>query len=218
MKGKTHDEEIKIHKDERSGVTNFGMKSTDSSIKNIDVSLMFSSKIPLDHPIFRLIYDSNLRKYFFKTLENSPSVIIQIKINPSSKWIINREDKFLVGDMILKFEPKEDKEIEIIRMITKRHPKKLSYLGKASEGIITIGRNKNCSFSLESNLMSRIHASVYYNDQTGLWEFKDGEMTKPSANGCFVFTANNVEILDKLEIKVNDDTILFSVEEMKKND
>ena len=38
--------------------------------------------------------------------------------------IINKEDKFLVGDMILKFEPKENKELQIIRMITKRHPQK----------------------------------------------------------------------------------------------
>jgi hypothetical protein len=114
--------------------------------------------------------------------------------------------------MIIKFEPKEDNEMSIVRMVTKRHPQKLFHNCKSTDGIITIGRSKNCSFSLDSNLMSRIHASVYFNDNTGNWEFKDGEMTKPSANGCYVFTANNVEINEKLEVKVNEDTVIFTTD------
>lgn len=156
-----------------------------------------------------MYYDFTLKKFFFKTLENSPQVIIQIKINPTFKWTINKEDKFLVGDMILKFDIKENKEMTIIRMVTKRHPQKITYNCVPSDGIITIGRSKNCNFCLESNLMSRIHASVLFNNNSGHWEFKDGELSKPSANGCFVFTSNSVDINDKLEIKVNEDTVVF---------
>lgn len=189
--------------------------SNSNSIGNktsrIDMCLKFSSNIPDNTAIFKTYYDSSKKRFMFKTLENNSSLIVQVKINPSNKWIICKEDKFLIGDMILKFEPNE-KELTITRLVTKRHPQRLTYSCKASDGIITIGRSKNCNFTLESNLMSRVHASIFYNENSQNWEFKDGEFSRPSANGCFLFTSNSIEIVDKLEIKVNEDTVYFYYE------
>ena len=216
------EQEIKINKDERKGNTNFGMYNENENEKEkeegeelnsnkVDIGLKFSSNIPVNLPLFRISFNTAQKKCYYKPLINTAKIIIQIKINPGSRWVINKNEKYLVGDMVIKLEP-SGKEIVVTRLVTNRHREALSKVFKSTDGIITIGRNKNCNFPLESTLMSRVHASVYFNDLTNNWELKDGEMSKPSANGCYVFTTNSVEIHDKLEVKVNQDTVYFTID------
>ena len=166
--------------------------------------------VPYETKIFEILYQNN--KFYFRCLTNSPEVIIVIKVT-MPKWKISNNDKFLLGDMILKFEV-DFENISITRLQTKRHPNKLNHifnLSDLTDDTITIGRGKTCNVFLESSILSRVHARVMYNKIQGIWEFSDGDNEKPSSNGCFIFTDEKIEI-DRLEVRINEETLSLEVE------
>ncbi len=112
--------------------------------------------------------------------------------------------------MIFKIEPSENnQQIGISRLLTKKYIEKISKTFSVSSGVITIGRYKNASFFIDSTLLSRIHSSLEFNKYNENWELRDGEVGKASANGCFVFSSQIVEVSDKLEVKINEITVIL---------
>lgn len=172
--------------------------------------------LPVDTeiPLFKVNYDNAKSLYFFKSIDSHPSLLIQVKLNPLSKFTINKNDRYLLGDMVFKFEQFNDnKQVVVTRQITKRYNEKISNsFSLEKEGsIITIGRGRSCNMSLNSGLLSRVHASLIYNPKDNLWEIKDGETNKPSSNGCFIFTNSLIPICDGLEVKINEYSIVFNL-------
>ena len=217
LKLKTGDHIFKVSKNEREH-TVFGYKKNldkkDSRLSNqmvdnlIDIYLPFDFQLNNEIVLFETEFDKQRKAFYFKVLDSDPNILIQIRIDPIRTWKVDKQDKFLFGDMIFKLEP-SDKSIVITRLVTKRYTDKIVKTFSENDGKITIGRYKNCSLPLDCSLMSRIHATVQFNSISDCWELKDGETNKPSANGCFVFTTNKVEVSDKLEIKVNENTAIL---------
>ena len=220
MKLKSGDKTYKINKTDREGNTIFGYNKL-SSMDNSDYNKLSNSKtadiylplnLPVDSeiPLFKIYFDTVKSLYYFKSIDSHPSVLIQVKLNPIGKWEIKKNDRFLLGDMVFKIDPSNE-ELTVTRLVTKRYNEKITktfYLENDGDNI-SIGRGKNCSMSLNSGLLSRVHASVIYCENDEKWELRDGEINKPSSNGCYIFTSNQVAVYDGLEIKINEYTVLF---------
>lgn len=216
IKLKSGEQILKIKKEEKDDLI-FGFNNkiqTDNGrpiTKNgkADIYLPLEFDLAQETPLFRISFDKSRKLFYFRVLDSDP-LLIQVRVDSIKPWRINKNDKFLLGDMIFKFEPAENNQmINITRLLTKKYTEKISKTFLASSGVVTLGRYKNATFFIESSLLSRIHASLEYNKVEECWELRDGETGKASANGCFVFTSQPVEVSDKLEIKINEITVIL---------
>ena len=50
---------------------------------------------------------------------------------------------------------------------------------------VTIGREKTCKIVLDSNIYSKIHSTLYYDQSSNAWLIQDGYKEKKSTNGTW---------------------------------
>lgn len=66
---------------------------------------------------------------------------------------------------------------------------------------ITIGRGISCDLRLDDNLLSKIHATVFYNSNG--WNLVDGDMVKKSTNGTWLYLSEDFEMYTNMIFKAN---------------
>ena len=65
----------------------------------------------------------------------------------------------------------------------KSSPLKFEFTTKDSP--ITIGRDKTCKIVLDSNIYSKIHCTLYFDELLKHWNIEDGNKEKKSTNGTW---------------------------------
>ena len=65
----------------------------------------------------------------------------------------------------------------------KNNPKKYEF--SPNDSTITIGREKSCTIVINSNIYSKIHTSLKYDNTNKLWILEDGYRGKKSTNGTW---------------------------------
>jgi|LauGreDrversion4_2_1035121.scaffolds.fasta_scaffold800275_1 pSer/pThr/pTyr-binding forkhead associated (FHA) protein len=65
----------------------------------------------------------------------------------------------------------------------KSSPVKFEFTSKDSP--ITIGREKSCKIVLDSNIYSKIHCTLYFDESLKHWTIEDGYKEKKSTNGTW---------------------------------
>ena len=65
----------------------------------------------------------------------------------------------------------------------KSSPVKYEFTEKDSP--ITIGRDKDCKIVLDSNIYSKIHTTLFFDENLKVWLIEDGNKTKKSTNGSW---------------------------------
>ncbi|OMJ93727.1 hypothetical protein SteCoe_3295 [Stentor coeruleus] len=66
---------------------------------------------------------------------------------------------------------------------------------------ITMGRGITCDLRLDDNLLSKIHATVFYNSNG--WNLVDGDMQKKSTNGTWLYLSEEIEMYTSMIFKAN---------------
>ena len=64
---------------------------------------------------------------------------------------------------------------------------------------IKIGRNNDCEIRFDESSLSRYHCRIEYSSEN--WILKDGEESKPSVNGTWLFVDEPFALTDELIIK-----------------
>ena len=73
---------------------------------------------------------------------------------------------------------------------------------EASEGKkVFIGRGITCDVRLDDNLLSKLHATIFYNSNG--WNLVDGDMVKHSTNGTWLYLSDNFEMYNSMIFKSN---------------
>ena len=76
------------------------------------------------------------------------------------------------------------------------------YKVKESEDcIITIGRSQKCDIIIEDMMLSKIQAYIEYEHKTKKFYLNDGDKTKESTNGTWVFILNATKITNNFMFK-----------------
>lgn len=199
----------------------FGFNPSSSKIE-IDSSLgsAIDYYIPFDLPkvnskekLFRVQLKS--KKVFVKSLVKNPGILFQYRVSQSQGWYINSNDRLLIGDMIFNSEIDEiNCTFTITRLTTKRYVhSSLSQIIQTSDCPYTIGRHRDCNLHIDSRLLSRIHATIMYDNSKNQWLLKDGDINKASINGCFVLTDRQIEVPEgSITLKINSASLHLSFE------
>lgn len=61
----------------------------------------------------------------------------------------------------------------------------IKYEFKIQDSPITIGRDINCKIVLDSNIYSKIHCTLFYDEKLKIWLIEDGNKNKKSTNGTW---------------------------------
>lgn len=190
-----------------------GMKLDDTTSKTlpgIDFYLPFEFRsIVKKTKLFELTLLSNKLKLNPHVL---PQFLFQLRASKSKPWPLRDEAKFLLGDMLFKINIQSQlKLIVISRIITRRYPERISLTCSQSDGVVRIGRHQSCNLHFDSMLLSRVHASILYDNQNECWVIYDGEQGKPSVNGCFMLCEAAIEVDGTAEFKLNENIIKISI-------
>lgn len=201
-----------------NGSVVFGFKPSSIELKTslidnqqIDYFVPFElNQLTSKATLFKIIFLGD--KVSLCSLISNPDVLFQAKINQTKGWPIVGEGKFLMGDMLFKLQvDSSNNKLSLSRMITKRYNDKINIMIETTDSPFTIGRHKSCNLPFDSVLLSRVHASLLFNSNSGFWTLQDGEPERPSANGCFVFSDKQIEIEDTLEFKLNTNIVIISL-------
>ena len=80
--------------------------------------------------------------------------------------------------------------------------------------IITIGRDKNSTFSFpKDKSISRNQTSFYFDDEKKEWSIFDGNKNKSSTNGTWVFGTHSFIIKNQMIIEILNSKLKFLIKE-----
>jgi len=88
----------------------------------------------------------------------------------------------------------------------KSAPKRFEFT--STDSPITIGRDKDCKIVLDSNIYSKIHCTISFNET---WIIEDGNKGKRSTNGLWMLIESKLEIHDDQTFKVGSNVFKISV-------
>ncbi len=79
--------------------------------------------------------------------------------------------------------------------------------------IITIGRSQKCDIIIEDMMLSKIQAYIEYDSKTKKFYLNDGDGTKESTNGTWVFILNATKITNNFMFKAEHTLFLATLED-----
>ena len=77
------------------------------------------------------------------------------------------------------------------------------YYFKSEQGIIRIGRATNCDITIEDAVLSKLQASIYYDETKLCWVLLDGYEDKRSLNGTWLYLNDDFQIYNNMTFKAN---------------
>lgn len=66
-----------------------------------------------------------------------------------------------------------------------------------------IGRSPNCDIRVDDELLSKMQATVYYDQIIESWVLEDGYDTKPSTNGTWLYLNEEMPVKSGMLFKSN---------------
>jgi hypothetical protein len=124
---------------------------------------------------------------------------VHIKIDSINDLYLAKKEIVLLSETYFQMTPHSDGKIEI---------QNLGFSNKDSEStkftfdytetkIITIGRDSKCTMPYPSDKsFSKVQASLSFDSDKRQWKLKDGNVDKPSTNGCWIYATHSYEVLD----------------------
>ena len=161
---------------------------------------------------FQIKFNPNDLKYYIKDLGFGYGTFAKLMKETLIKdnYLINIGNSYIVCSYGIDDKEKDDdKNILNIKIFdnTKRNP----FLCKPNENKkYLIGRDVKCDIIIDDSLLSRIHCTIYYDNEKEMWFIHDGTMKKNkegefkySTNGTWLFLIDDTMIENDMIFKAN---------------
>ena len=173
-----------------------------------------------EFPNFAIFYNIIDKNYYIKDFNTGVGALMKIKkIKLESNTLINIGSNYLVlyiiGNLItFKIfnnstitEGKHSEENLGQNYLTKEFKVK-----ENEDCLITIGRSQKCDIIIEDMMLSKIQAYIEYDSKTKLFYLNDGDGTKESTNGTWVFILNATKITNNFMFKAEHTLFLATLD------
>lgn len=205
----------------RDGIVYFGFfspedeNSKDENNNKIDFLIkpkddIYESRFVGKH--FQIKFNPNDLKYYIKDLGFGYGTFAKLMKETLIKdnYLINIGNSYIVCSYGMDDKEKnDDKNILNIKIFdnTKRNP----FFCKPKENKkYLIGRDVKCDIIIDDSLLSRIHCTIYYDNEKEMWFIHDGTMKKNkegeykySTNGTWLFLIDDTMIENDMIFKAN---------------
>ena len=204
----------------KDGVTIFSKINNSNNENNnkfkVDFDLNNVEKINYPY-VFVIYFQKESKNYYIRAYsgKNSDNRLLYIKLSNNYNLPLKQKEIISAGNIIFQITPIENNKIEIIDL-SKKHSdnesKKIFDPNDIKE--VTIGRDKNCSFSFpKDKSFSRYQTTFSFDDDKKEWIIIDGNKNKSSTNGTWVFAIHSFIIKDQLIVEILNSKIKFYVKE-----
>ena len=192
---------VENSKDENNNKIDFLIKTKDD---------IYESRFVGKH--FQIKFNPNDLKYYIKDLGFGYGTFAKLMKETLIKdnYLINIGNSYIVCSYGMDDKEKnDDKNILNIKIFdnTKRNP----FFCKPKENKkYLIGRDIKCDIIIDDSLLSRIHCTIYYDNEKEMWFIHDGTMKKNkegeykySTNGTWLFLIDDTMIENDMIFKAN---------------
>ena len=161
-----------------------------------------------EFPNFAIYFNVDDKNYYIKDFKTGVGALMKIKkftmegstlVNIGSNYLVINIEKNKITIKIFNNTILENKNMkenkgancDIKEFYIKYHEHKL----------ITIGRNEKCDVVLDDAMLSKVHSCIEYDPKDKLFYLHDGDKSRESTNGTWVFILNPFKITDNFLFK-----------------
>ena len=206
---------MKGGRNSKDGVVIFGKFNNNENFKP-DFELNYKENCNYPY-IFAIYYLRESKSYCLKafTGNENDNILLYVKLDNFFSLPLKQKEIISTGNNIFEITPIGNNKIEICNL-TQNNFKQIFDSNNIKE--ITIGRDKNCTFSFpKEKSFSRCQTTFYYDDKKKLWIILDGSKTKSSTNGTWIFGTHSFPIVDQLTVEILNSKIIFTVRKQSIN-
>ena len=174
-----------------------------------------------EFPNFAIFYNIKDNNYYIKDFNTGVGALMKVKrIQMDQNTLINIGSNYLVLYIINNlitfkiFNNSTISEGKNQEDNYKQNYETKEYKVKENEDcIITIGRSQKCDIIIEDMMLSKIQAYIEYDSKTKKFYLNDGDGTKESTNGTWVFILNATKITNNFMFKAEHTLFLATLED-----
>ncbi len=199
----------------KDGVTIFGLEKNNYDFKS---DFILNCQEEIDYPyIFAIYYQNETKHYFIRSFSgiNDDTKLLFIKLNENYNLPLKEKEILTVGNFIFEINIIEDNKIEIINLSkndSQEQNKQIFDPNTCKE--ISIGRDKNCIIRFPNDKsLSRNQTTFYFNDFTKEWVIYDGNKSKKSTNGTWVFGTHSFIVKKYMIVEILNSKLKFILKE-----
>jgi len=206
------------------GLTIFGSSANqenDSTNNNeaskLKADFILNLKDKYSYPyIFMIYFEKDTKSYYIRPYsgKNNDNRILYVKLGNGYHLPLKQKEIISAGNIFFQVTPVENNHLEIVNLSRQSlSPVPKQTFDASSKKEVTIGRNKDCDFSFPNNKsFSRTQTTFEYDEENQEWIIIDGNRTKSSTNGTWVFCTHSFVIKDKMIVEVMNNIIQISEE------
>ena len=162
-----------------------------------------------EFPNFAIFYNLLDGNYYIKDFNTGVGALMKIKkIELDLNTLINIGSNYLViyiNNNIITFKIFNNSTVSDRKYndenIGQNYVTKEYRIKENEDSVITIGRSQKCDIIIEDMMLSKIQAYIEYNSKTKKFYLNDGDETKESTNGTWVFILNATKIINNFMFK-----------------
>ena len=174
-----------------------------------------------EFPNFAIFYNIKDNNYYIKDFNTGVGALMKVKrIQMDQNTLINIGSNYLVlyiNNNLITFKIFNNSTISEGKNNEdnfKQNYETKEYKVKENEDcIITIGRSQKCDIIIEDMMLSKIQAYIEYDSKTKKFYLNDGDGTKESTNGTWVFILNATKITNNFMFKAEHTLFLATLED-----
>ena len=197
------------------GVTIFGINNNNNKFKP-DFYLNYDDKLSYPY-IFSVYYENESKNYSIRAFsgKNSNNRLLYIKLNENYSLPLRQQEIISAGNIVFQINLLTNNKIEIINLSSPDSSLDNKKIFDPNDiKIITIGRDKNSTFSFpKDKSISRNQTSFYFDDEKKEWSIFDGNKNKSSTNGTWVFGTHSFIIKNQMIIEILNSKLKFLIKE-----
>ena len=189
------------------GKVYFGYKRKERGIIMNDVVIPVQDKDVEDHHRgrhFMIQYQIENNSYIIKDLGKGFGVYSRLDF-PIVRFIKIIKDNMIInmGSMFLAFTQivYDKKPVLNVKVMGEERGSLCFDAEEYEDKVITIGRGIACDIRLDDHLLSKVHATVYFNRDG--WNITDGDLQKKSTNSTWLYLSDEFEIYTAMIFKCN---------------
>ena len=162
-----------------------------------------------EFPNFAIFYNLLDGNYYIKDFNTGVGALMKIKkIELDLNTLINIGSNYLViyiNNNIITFKIFNNSTVSDRKYndenIEQNYVTNEYRIKENEDSVITIGRSQKCDIIIEDMMLSKIQAYIEYNSKTKKFYLNDGDETKESTNGTWVFILNATKITNNFMFK-----------------
>ncbi len=199
----------------KDGVTIFGINNNQNKFKH-DFYLNYDNQLSYPY-IFTVYYENESKNYSIRAFsgKNSNNRLLYIKLNENYSLPLRQQEIISAGNIVFQINLLTNNNLEIINLsIPDSSLENKKIFDPNDIKIITIGRDKNSTFSFpKDKSISRNQTSFYFDDEKKEWSIFDGNKNKSSTNGTWVFGTHSFIIKNQMIIEILNSKLKFLIKE-----